>query len=494
VTALTTASITAKLNGSTATAVLTLDPPPAALASLTPGSGSVVSGGTVTINYSLTAAAPSAGLTLGVSSSNGQALSVPAQVSVPAGVTSGSFLATALSVSSPTSVTITATGGSAIMTAAVTVNPPVALTVTPATVTLTDGQTQQFTATVSGTNNVAVTWTIASGPGSITPGGVYSAPPLVSASATATVLATSAADPTKSASATVTLAIAQRSVNSVSLGASQVVGGSTVSGQVTLNGVAVQNTAVALSSTNAAAGVPASVTVPAGSSSATFTVTTTAVSTAAQASVSASLNGSTASASLTVNPKTLALASVSPSASTVLSGATVTINYALTGPAPAGGFALTAGSSNPQLLSVPSTILVPAGSTTGSFVATAATASTATPVTITVSGGGTALSAVVTVNPPLPWVTSLAFNGKVKGGTTDTMIYKLVGPAPAGGMTLTVWTSDPTLASVPATVNVPAGASSGSIKVTFAPVSAPRALVVWAQGGGTAYSLPVMVY
>jgi len=76
----------------------------------------------------------------------------------------------------------------------------VSLTVSPAAASLQAGQQTQFSATVSGTTNTAVTWT-ASG-GTVTSAGLYTAPSLAG---TYTVTATSAADSSKSASAAVTV-------------------------------------------------------------------------------------------------------------------------------------------------------------------------------------------------------------------------------------------------------------------------------------------------
>jgi hypothetical protein len=77
--------------------------------------------------------------------------------------------------------------------------------VTPATATLSASQTQQFTATVSGTTNPAVGWSINPNVGTVSPTGLYTAPSTITAIQNVTVTATSAADPTQSASATVTL-------------------------------------------------------------------------------------------------------------------------------------------------------------------------------------------------------------------------------------------------------------------------------------------------
>jgi hypothetical protein len=87
-------------------------------------------------------------------------------------------------------------------TATVTVS-LVSVSVTPSTTSLSTGGQRQFTATVSGTSNTGVTWRVQeAGGGSITAGGLYTAPGV---GGTFHVIATSQADATKSGSATVTV-------------------------------------------------------------------------------------------------------------------------------------------------------------------------------------------------------------------------------------------------------------------------------------------------
>src|SRR5262249_49274633 len=76
---------------------------------------------------------------------------------------------------------------------------------TPITASLAASQTSQFTATVSGSSNTAVIWSLNPAVGTVSSAGLYTAPPSITSAATVTVKATSAADPTKSASAAVTL-------------------------------------------------------------------------------------------------------------------------------------------------------------------------------------------------------------------------------------------------------------------------------------------------
>ena len=113
----------------------------------------------------------------------------------------------------PATVTITATSqadATKSASATVTVMAPVQVTVSisPTTGSLIGGQTLQFNASVTGSSNTAVTWSVsATGnnpAGTITPAGLYNAPN-ESTQTTVTVTATSQADSTKSASATVTI-------------------------------------------------------------------------------------------------------------------------------------------------------------------------------------------------------------------------------------------------------------------------------------------------
>jgi hypothetical protein len=78
----------------------------------------------------------------------------------------------------------------------------VTVSISPTAAILTSGSSQQFTATVSGSTNTAVTWTVSAG--SISSSGLFTAP-TVSTTTTVTVTATSQADATKTGSAIVTV-------------------------------------------------------------------------------------------------------------------------------------------------------------------------------------------------------------------------------------------------------------------------------------------------
>jgi len=133
------------------------------------------------------------------------------------GTISASGLYTApANVPNPSTVTVTAVSqadatksGSAQVT--IVSSTTVAVNVSPSSATVAVGGTQQFTATVTGTSNTAVTWEVNnttggnSTVGTISASGLYTAPANVPNPSTVTVTAVSQADPTKSSSAQVTI-------------------------------------------------------------------------------------------------------------------------------------------------------------------------------------------------------------------------------------------------------------------------------------------------
>jgi hypothetical protein len=135
------------------------------------------------------------------------------------GVSCGSITSTGLytapaTAPSPNTVTVTATSllnGAMSGSTTVTIVAPnnISVTVSPSSPSIDVGSQQQFTATVTGSSNTAVSWSLSgigcagSACGTISPSGLYTAPSTVPSPAFVTVTATSAADNTKSGSATV---------------------------------------------------------------------------------------------------------------------------------------------------------------------------------------------------------------------------------------------------------------------------------------------------
>jgi uncharacterized protein YjdB len=171
--------------------------PPEISITLTPAIGSVEAGKSIQLQASVSGALDT---------------SVAWSLSPQMGTISDTGLYTApASLSGTQIVEITATSradDTKSATAQVTVQPaavPVSITVNPLSATLSQGQTQQFTASVSGSANTSVTWKLSAALGTITSNGLYTAPSSISSAQSVTVTATSVADPSKSASAVITL-------------------------------------------------------------------------------------------------------------------------------------------------------------------------------------------------------------------------------------------------------------------------------------------------
>jgi PQQ-like domain len=188
----------------------------------------------------------------------------------------------------------------------------VTVAISPTSAPLTAGTTQQFTATVQGTSNTAVTWSVDnvgggnSGSGTVNPLGLYTAP---SQAGTHNVTATSMADTTKSASATVTVTAGAVTVL-ISPMSATLTAGTTQQFAATVQGTS--NTAVTWSVDNVSGGNSDSGTVNASglytapSQAGSHTVTATSVAdTTKSASASVIVNVNTG---LTVTPAEAAVA------------------------------------------------------------------------------------------------------------------------------------------------------------------------------------------
>ena len=281
------------------------------------------------------------------------------------------------------------------------------------------------------------------------------------------------------------------SLSSVGLSPSTVQGGASASVSVTLSAPAPSGGAtVSLSSSNPVATVPATVTVPAGATSASASATTSSVGSTTTSVISASYNAVTRSATLTVTapatpPPSAALASVSLSPATVQGGSSSSATVILTAPAPAGG-AVVSFSSNDPGVTVPATMTVPAGVDSRvvvNFVSTSPVTTTTTAV-LSATYGGVTRTASLTVTPPPPpqpggELDSLTLSpSTVQTGTTGTSAtLAFTALTPSGGATVSLASSNTSIATVPATVTVPANSSTGAFPVTINPSAVGTATI-----------------
>jgi hypothetical protein len=154
----------------------------------------------------------------------------------------GNYVVTATAVRSRRGGSSTGvTPGSAVVTVTASTPPPVTgninVSVAPTAASLQTGAQQQFSASVSGTTNTAVTWTASSG--SIAANGMYTAP---GNAGTYTITAVSNSDSTKSGSALVVVSAPQLVSVSISPGSASVDEAAQVQFAATVSGLS--NTAV----------------------------------------------------------------------------------------------------------------------------------------------------------------------------------------------------------------------------------------------------------
>ncbi|MGO9640860.1 MAG: malectin domain-containing carbohydrate-binding protein [Candidatus Acidiferrales bacterium] len=276
-------------------------------------------------------------------------------------------------------------------------------------------------------------------------------------------------------------------VSSLSLNPANVVGGSANStATVTLNGpVPAGGALLNLSSSNAAATVPASVTVAEGATSMTFPVASESVSSSTTSTITATYNNSSANATLTVSPLTVSSVSLNPT--TVLGGAgnstgTVTLNS----PAPSGGVSVSLSSSNPSAATVQSSVPVGTALTSATFPITSQAVSSSATSVITAALNGSA-QATLTVNPVATGLTSLTLNPTtvVGGAATSIGTVTLNGLAPPNGTVVTLSSSTPSAATVQTSVTVPANASSAAFTINSLSVTSSTTVTITATFNGS---------
>jgi LmbE family N-acetylglucosaminyl deacetylase len=252
-------------------------------------------------------------------------------------------------------------------------------------------------------------------------------------------------------------------LSSLGVSPATLTGGDVAMATLTLSGPAPAGGAqVALSSNHPAAAVPASVTVPAGATSAGFSVTTSPVAASTAVTISASYAGSTQAVSLTVVPP--GVAALSLSVGSVTGGSPATGTVMLDGPAPQGGAQVALSSGDPAA-AVPASVTIPAGAMSATFNVTTSPVASDTSAAISAAYGGRTQTVTLTVLPPV--LTSLSLNpssviGGPLGNSTGTVT--LNAPAPAGGAVISL-SDNSSAASVPATVTIPAGATTATFTV-----------------------------
>lgn len=263
--------------------------------------------------------------------------------------------------------------------------------------------------------------------------------------------------------------------DSVSNGATQTV-------TVQLTGPAPQGGAVIniASSDPSAAPAPATFTMPAGFAWGQFRFQVGQVTTPATVTLTGSLNATSASVSFGVQPPSLQSFTISPG--TITGGGQPTMIVMLSGQAPPGGLAVSLTSDSPAA-NPPATATVAAGSPSASINLPTSAVTANTLVTISASLNGKALQAQVTLTPQLA-PTSLTLNPTVTTSTTGSSgTIRVAAPATSDTL-IFLSSSNPSVASVPTTAQVPQGSLTAGFGVFTTPVSAPTTVTISATGAG----------
>ncbi len=335
--------------GRSALLLITAGPAPAAtLSNLSLSPTSVVGGNPSTGTVTLSAAAPSGGAAVTLSSSDEvQAILSVNPLVVPAGATSATFTVnTRSTITATTTATISATFNGTSRSAALTVSPPppppagVALSsfsVSPSSVsggTPSTGTVRLSAAAPTGGVLVSLGSQLpgsASVPPSVTvPAGATSANFTVTTfNVAATTVQLNAVLGSVTLFAPLTINSPASSVlNAISVSPASVIGGNSATGTVLLAAATPVTATVNLSDNSGAVSVPASVSIPAGGTSASFTITTSSVSASTAVVISATYGPVVQTANLTVTPPSaLSAPSLRSPASDARFNAGQTINF-----------------------------------------------------------------------------------------------------------------------------------------------------------------------
>jgi hypothetical protein len=164
-----------------------------------------------------------------------------------------------------------------------------------------------------------------------------------------------------------------------------------------------------------------------------------------------------------------ALGAVSASPNPVVGGNPSTGTVTLTSAAPSGG-ALVSLSSASSAVTVPGSVTVAQAASSATFHITTSAVATQTLATLSATYAGVTKTTTFTVNPAsAPALATLTLSATtVKGGTRAVGTVTLTAPAPSGGVVVALSSTNPSLASVPASIVVATGTTSKGFIVTTA--------------------------
>ena len=439
-----------------------------ATVSFSPASATIIGTGTQNLTLNLSAQAPVGGVVINLSSSNTSIATVPATVTFAAGANAVTVPVTGVAVGTST-ITASSLPAIANATASITVQPAGGITV-PSNVSVGVGQVTPFAITLptpAPAGGVSVTLS-SSNTNTVT---VF--PSSVSVAAGATQPATQPQVAGVSlGSATVTASASLYSSGSQTVQVTASVAFSPTN--VSITGPTVQNVTLTLSTPAPAGGqvvnlsssntgvatTPATVTFPANATTVNVPVTGVSIGTAT-IHASALPNIADTTANVTVGS---AGAITIPSNSTVGLGQSATFPVTIANPAGTGGVTIMLSSSDTSKVTItPASI----------FIAAGATAPTTQPTVNGVNFGIVTINAAAAgytaASQQVQTTASIVFSPatlNITGPQVQNLTLTLSAAAPAAGLTINLSSTNPTTATVPATVTFAAGTTSVSVPVT----------------------------
>ena len=473
--------------------------------------GSITGSGTDSCTVTLNAAAASGGFTVSLASNNAL-VSVPTSVTVAAGASSVNFTANVSPVSSTEAAMLTAStgGGATTFSLQLVASAPKLTLSLPAisfgNVSVNTATKQPLTLSSTGNSPLTISALSLTGAGFAASGATFP----MTLNPNQTVTLNVQFDPTAAGTASGSLTLSSNSTTGASTAVSlsgtgvpaltglscasaSLTGAGTDSCTVTLNVPAgTGGFAVNLASNNLAVTMPASVTVAGGATSATFSTTVLAVNVAQAVTLSASANGVVQTFGLQLGASTIAL-NVS---STSLTFGNVNVNTAATQ-------TVTLSSGSTSAVTITAATAIGSGFTvsgvtfpitlTGSQTATltvkfdptvAGAASGSLAITSDASSGSSfAISLSGTGVPALAALTCAS--GSLTGAGTDSCNVTLNVAAAGGGLAVNL-ASNNSAVTVPATVTVPAGSTTGSFTATISAVSTSQTVTLTASTSSVA--------
>jgi hypothetical protein len=192
------------------------------------------------------------------------------------------------------------------------------------------------------------------------------------------------------------------------------------------------------------------------------------------------------------NPPLVAQVTLTPAA--VIGGAATSGVVQLGGAAPPEGALVSLTASDPAVASFPSgvTVAIPGGASSAAFPIATSAVDTASTVTVTAEWNGVAASVPLSVVPAYTLSAFVINPGSQYGIFSAVGTLTLSAPADAAA-TVQLTSANPSLASVPASVRVPAGATSVDFPIVLSPVATDTPVTITASRSGVSLTSSITV-